>query len=61
MADQGRHKGVTNSRENVYEALRAHGFSKEHAARVANAGRTHVERSEMARKAARTRKLRGED
>jgi hypothetical protein len=56
----GRHKHVVDSREDVYEALRRHGMSAEKAARIANAGRTHAARSLMARKAARTRKRRGE-
>lgn len=47
-------------RQDVYRALRRQGMSKTKAARIANGGRTHVQRSRMAKKAARTRKTRGE-
>jgi len=43
----------------VYEALREQGYSKERAARIANAGKTHAVRVRMAEKAARTRARRG--
>ena len=46
-------------RPKVYDRLRAKGYSKEKAARISNAGTTHAKRSKMARKAARTRKRRG--
>jgi hypothetical protein len=59
-ASGGRHKHVVDSRENVYDALRRHGYSAEKAARIANAGKTHPAREAMAHKAARTRKERGE-
>ncbi|MBX6166306.1 MAG: hypothetical protein IRY84_01475 [Thermobispora bispora] len=58
-ADVGRIRGITPGREDVYRALRRHGYSKAKAARIANAGKTHEQRSRMARKAARTRKARG--
>lgn len=51
---------VYKSRQNVYRALRRQGKSKTVAAKIANAGRTHGARSRMAKKAARTRKSRGE-
>jgi hypothetical protein len=46
-------------RPKVYDRLRAQGYSKEKAARISNAGTTHAKRSKMAKKAARTRKRRG--
>lgn len=50
---------VYTSRHSVYRKLRAKGYSKEKAARISNAGRTKTARSRMAKKAARTRKVRG--
>jgi hypothetical protein len=50
---------IAPGRRDVYDALRTHGHTKKSAARIANAGITHEERSSMARKAARTRKKRG--
>jgi hypothetical protein len=50
---------VYPGRQNVYRALWRHGASKSKAARIANAGRFHIQRSRMAKKAARTRKYRG--
>lgn len=50
---------VFKSRQRVYLALRRQGMTKEKAARIANGGRTHDQRSRMAKKAARTRKVRG--
>jgi hypothetical protein len=50
---------VDPARQDVYRALRRKGMSKSKAARIANGGRTHVQRSTMAKKAARTRKARG--
>jgi hypothetical protein len=47
---------VYKSRQKVYRDLREKGYSKEKSARIANAGRTHVQRKKMAKKAARTRK-----
>lgn len=56
----GKRKGyIAPGRRDVYDALRASGHTKKSAARIANAGTTHSKRSEMARKAARTRKARG--
>jgi hypothetical protein len=49
---------ITPGRTNVYEALKAR-MGKARAAKIANAGKTHTERSRMAKKAARTRKRRG--
>jgi hypothetical protein len=43
----------------VYDELRQQGYSKEKAARISNAGTTHIKRVRMAKKAARTRKARG--
>lgn len=50
---------VFRSRFSAYRALRKQGASKSKAARIANAGRTRVQRSAMARKAARTRQMKG--
>lgn len=55
----GKYGFVYKSRQNVYRALRRQGKSKTAAARIANAGRSHSQRSVMSRKAARTRKRRG--
>lgn len=55
----GRYGFVYKSRQRVYRALRRQGATKSKAARISNAGRTHLQRSAMARKAARTRKSRG--
>jgi hypothetical protein len=55
----GKYGFVYRSRHDVYRALRRQGKSKRAAARIANAGRTHVQRSAMARKASRTRRRRG--
>ncbi len=54
----GRHRGITPGREDVYEALKPK-YGKTKAAKIANAGKTHADRSRMAKKAARTRKARG--
>lgn len=54
----GRYGYVVRSRQNVYRALRRHGASKSKAARIANAGRFRTGRSRMAKKAARTRRMR---
>jgi hypothetical protein len=51
-------KSITPGRRKVYEKLRSGGMSKGAAARIANAGKTKVGRSKMARKAARKRKRR---
>lgn len=55
----GKYGFVYRSRFATYRALRRQGASKSKAARIANAGRSHIQRSVMARKAARTRKTRG--
>ena len=59
MPKGGRVRGIASGREDVYEALRDQGYSKERAARIANAGKTHAVRVRMAEKAARTRARRG--
>ena len=46
-------------RPRVYDALRRKGMSKEKAARISNAGTSHIKRVRMAKKAARTRKRHG--
>ncbi|WP_456340146.1 DUF7218 family protein [Streptomyces ipomoeae] len=55
----GRAGFVYRTRFAVYRALRRQGASKSKAARISNAGRTHGQRSAMARKASRTRQMRG--
>lgn len=50
---------IVPGRKPVYRALRRDGATKEKAARIANAGKTHADRSRMAKKAARTRKRGG--
>jgi hypothetical protein len=59
MAKKGGKHGPSIKRPKAYEALRDKGYSKEKAARISNAGRTKAARSRMAKKAARTRKRRG--
>lgn len=54
----GHNHGKSIKRPLVYEALRRKGMSKTKAARISNAGTSHIKRSRMAKKAARTRKLR---
>jgi len=57
VSSAGGRKGyVAPGRHNVYRALRRQGKSKKVAAKIANAGVTHTQRSRMARKAARTRR-----
>jgi hypothetical protein len=59
VSDRGGKYGyVVRSRQNVYRALRRKGASKSKAARISNAGRFHSGRVRMARKAARTRRVR---
>ena len=59
VSDRGGKYGyVVRSRQNVYRALRRKGASKSKAARIANAGRFHSARVRMAKKAARTRRVR---
>jgi hypothetical protein len=55
----GRIRGIVAGRGRVYEALKGR-LGKRSAARIANAGKTHEQRSRMAKKAARTRKAKGE-
>lgn len=60
VSDKGGRAGfVYRSRFAVYRALRRKGMTKRRAAEISNAGRTHVQRSRMSRKAARTRHARG--
>lgn len=60
VSDRGGKYGfVYKGRQDVYRALRRHGMTKKKAAQISNAGRTHAQRSRMARKAARTRAARG--
>lgn len=60
VSDRGGRWGfVYATRQRVYKALRRKGMSKSKAAEISNAGRTHGQRSLMARKAARTRQARG--
>ncbi len=54
----GRIRGIVAGRGRVYEALKAR-YGKARAAKIANAGKTHEDRSHMAKKAARTRKAKG--
>jgi hypothetical protein len=49
---------VYPDRQDVYRALRRKGKSKKLSAQIANAGHTKSGRKRMARKAARTRKVR---
>ena len=59
VSSAGGRKGyVARSRHRAYRALRRKGMSKRSAARISNAGVTHGQRSQMARKAARTRRAR---
>jgi hypothetical protein len=60
VSDKGGKFGfVYKSRQDVYLKLVAKGMSQEKAARIANKGHTKAGRKSMARKAARTRKVRG--
>ena len=54
----GKHGFVYADRQDVYRALRRKGKSKSTAAQIANAGHTKAGRHRMAKKAARSRKLR---
>jgi hypothetical protein len=51
-------KSIAANRRHVYEKLKGK-LGKRSAARISNAGKTRNGRSQMARKAARTRKARG--
>lgn len=55
----GKYGFVYTARQNVYRKLRSKGMTKKSAARISNAGRTHVQRSAMARKGAAQRKAHG--
>lgn len=60
VSARGGHWGfVYRSRQSAYRALRKQGKSKTVAAKIANAGQTHAQRSAMARKGARTRQAKG--
>ncbi|WP_393075234.1 hypothetical protein [Streptomyces sp. LN704] len=60
VSDKGGRAGfVYLTRQSVYRALRRKGLTKTRAAEVSNAGRTRGQRSQMSRKAARTRQARG--
>jgi hypothetical protein len=52
----GKYGFVYKSRQNVYRALRRKGKSKTVAAKIANGGHTHIQRSRMSRKGARNRR-----
>lgn len=52
----GKYGYVTRSRHSAYRALRRKGKSKTVAAKIANRGDSHAERSAMARKGARKRR-----
>ena len=54
----GKYALVYKSRQHEYRKLRSKGMSKRSAARISNAGRTHGQRSAMARKAAAHRRAR---
>lgn len=54
----GKYGFVYRRRQKVYRALRRKGMSKTNAAQIANAGPSHVKRSLMSRKGARTRRER---
>ena len=55
----GKGPGPSIKRPEAYEALKKEGMSKTKAAKISNAGTSHKKRSEMAEKAARTRKKEG--
>ena len=54
-----KHGNIPLSRSRAYKALRRQGKSKKTAARIAWAGKTRQGRVRMAKKGARTRRLRG--
>jgi hypothetical protein len=58
-AKGGKFGFVYKSRQKVYRKLRSKGMSKKSAARISNAGKTHVARSAMSRKGALHRKAHG--
>lgn len=55
----GRKGYVVRTRWKAYRGMAKRGLTKGMRARIANAGKTHAARVEMAKKAARTRKARG--
>jgi len=60
VSDKGGRAGfVYKTRQSVYRALRRKGMPKSKAARISNEGVTRAGRSLMARKAAKTRQMRG--
>lgn len=60
VSDRGGKFGfVYKNRQDVYLKLVASGMTQEKAARIANKGHTKSGRKSMARKAARTRKVKG--
>lgn len=60
VSDRGGRAGfVYRSRFAVYRALRRQGASESKAARISNAGALRTGRVRMARKSARTRRMRG--
>lgn len=60
VSDRGGKAGfVYKSRQETYKDLREKGMPKSVAAAISNGGRTHAQRSAMAKKAAMTRKSRG--
>lgn len=60
VSDRGGKYGfVYKDRQDVYRKLVAKGMNQEKAARIANKGHTKAGRRSMARKAARTRKIKG--
>jgi hypothetical protein len=58
-AKGGKYGFVYTARQDTYRALRRKGMSKTKAARISNAGRTHVQRKGMAKKGALHRKAHG--
>lgn len=61
VSARGGHWGfVYRSRQNVYRALRKQGMSKSKAARISNEGNSRAGRKAMARKAASTRRAKGQ-
>jgi hypothetical protein len=60
VSDKGGRKGyVVRTRWKAYRGMAKTGLPKKLRAMIANAGRTHAARSRMAKKGARTRRMRG--
>jgi hypothetical protein len=55
----GRNKYASIRSVRQYRALKRLGYSKAKSAKITNYGKTHADRSRMAKKAARTRRSRG--